>query len=58
MPEPEPDRSTVTDAVLKAFPKDGDTVLKEMQWDSLNGCWMISRWGMMIGIEKDGYIHT
>ena len=58
MPETEPDRNTVSDAVLKAFPKDGDTVLKEMQWDSLNGCWMISRWGMMIGIEKDGYIHT
>ena len=53
----EPDRQTVADAVGRAFP-DNPEVLAEMRWDSICGCWMIQRWGMWIGIEPDGYVHS
>lgn len=53
----EPDRETVRKAVERAFPYPND-VLREMRWDSLDGCWLINRWGMTIGIETDGYVHS
>ena len=24
----------------------------------VNGCWMVPLWGMMIGIESDGFTHS
>ena len=58
MPVTEPDRQTVADAVGRAFPNDATEVLREMRWDGICGCWMIERWGMWIGIETDGYVHS
>ena len=55
---PEPDRQTVADSLRRAFPHDHEEVLREMRWDGLCGCWMIERWHMWIGIERDGYVHS
>ena len=52
----EPNRETVREAVERAFP--GSRCLSEMVWSSLNGCWFWQQWGMTIGIEVDGYIHS
>lgn len=32
--------------------------IKDVQWDSMNGCWFFSRYNMYHGIEIDGHIHT
>ena len=52
----------ITDVVIKAvreaFPKDAISILHDVKWDGLNGCYFFERWGMYVGIEKDGYIHT
>lgn len=45
-------------AVKKAFPDQADLILAETKWDSLNGCYYFIRWGMFVGIEEDGYIHS
>lgn len=46
------------DALFKAFPYDLDDILKSIRYSSINGCHYFKRWGMWIGIEDDGYIHT
>jgi len=58
MGQKEPNRETVRSAIEKAFPNDAEAVLKEMQWDCIMGCWLIQRWGMTVGIETDGYVHS
>ena len=58
MPATEPNRQTVADAIDRAFPDDSADVLREMRWDGICGCWMIEKWGMWIGIETDGYVHS
>lgn len=45
-------------AVEQAFPKDAEDILKGVRWDSLYGCWTFNRWGMLVGIEEDGTIHS
>ena len=45
----------VTDAILARF---DEPALRELRWDSLNGNYYLSRYGMCIGIEEDGYMHT
>ena len=58
LPEHEPDRATVKAAVVQSWPHEADAIMREMKWDGLNGCWFIERYGMVIGIERDGYIHS
>lgn len=52
----------ITDVVIKAvkeaFPDQAIDILKDVKWDGLNGCYFFERWGMYVGIEKDGYIHS
>jgi hypothetical protein len=56
----------ITDVVIKAlkaaFPSDThsirNNILNDVKWDSLNGCYYFQRWGMYVGVEEDGYIHT
>ena len=52
----------VVEALKKAFPdhtKDYvGNLVHEVKWDHLNGCYFFQRWGMYVGIETDGYIHT
>lgn len=71
MAETEPDRSVLLRALVTAF---GDEQTEEIMadasayserqivpgpvWMGLEGCWMFRRWGMVIGVEKDGYVHS
>ena len=48
----------VIDAIYKRFPDDAIQILQEIAYDNMNGCYFFTRWGMYIGIEEDGYIHT
>lgn len=31
---------------------------KEIRYDTMNGCFMVKRGGIYIGIESDGYTHS
>lgn len=53
----EPDRDTVRDAVVKAFPNNPE-VIHDMVWDHITECWLVNLWGMTIRIETDGYVHS
>lgn len=46
------------DALFKAFPYDFEEILRDVKYSSINGCHYFTRWGMYIGIESDGYIHS
>ena len=51
----------VLEGMLKAFPASTppvDTLLQQMRWDALNGCYYVHYMGMYVGIELDGYVHT
>jgi hypothetical protein len=65
--DPEPERSILEAALRAAFPDSADAILatpwphgegKGPRWDSLCGCWLFQRWGMTIGVERDGYVHS
>lgn len=56
--EQEPDRATVKLAVMRAWPQEAGAILRDMRWDGLAGCWLVERYGMTIGIERDGYVHS
>ena len=45
-------------SVKKSFPTECDEIIPTIRWDSLNRCYFFQRWGMYIGIEEDGYIHS
>lgn len=46
-------------AIRDAFPNDASSILQSMIW---RGDWesfySFERWGMFVGVETDGYIHT
>lgn len=52
----------VVEAIKKAFPdhtKDyTNNLLHEVKWDHLNRCFFFVKWGMYVGVEEDGHIHT
>jgi hypothetical protein len=52
----------ITDVVIRAvyaaFPRLATNVLYDLKWDSLNGCYCFGCWGIFIGIEEDGHIHS
>lgn len=50
--------AAVVSAILKAWPDQSVEILKDLQYDTLNGNWYFRRWGMYVGVESDGYIHT
>lgn len=54
----EPHRKIMEDAIRKAWPEDADAIIASVRWDSLLGCWFFERFGMTIGVEKDGCIHS
>lgn len=45
-------------AIEKRWPNEALEILQSLQYDSLNGCYYFIRWGMYVGVETDGYIHT
>jgi hypothetical protein len=48
----------VYEAIFKAWPDQATEVVEQLGYDSLNGNWHFNRWGMYVGVEDDGYIHT
>jgi len=71
MLEPEPDRGVLLEALVAAYglgeaweimadPSAYCAGQREPGpvWLSLEGCWMFHRWGMAIGVERDGYVHS
>lgn len=48
----------VYEALKSAWPDQAAEILTELKWSSLNGCYYFIRWGMFVGVETDGYIHT
>ena len=48
----------VIDAISNAFPKESKEILASLQYDGILGCWYFTRWGMFVGVELDGYIHS
>jgi len=47
----------VTDAIQNAF-KDAYKILPTLRYHPGDGFYSFIRWGMFVGVEKDGYIHT
>lgn len=50
----------VINAIAKKFDDQSytDTILDQLRYDSLNGCYAFDFAGMYHGVETDGYIHT
>lgn len=46
----------VSMSIHKSFPKDANDILKDLRWSM--GYFSFNRWGMYVGVELDGYIHT
>jgi len=46
------------EAIKKAFPHHAQDILGELRWSEVNGCFYFTKWGMYVGVELDGYIHT
>lgn len=61
-PDPAPDPHALPEVAINSvrarYPKEADEILPTVRYDCCNGCWFFERWGMYVGIEKDGYIHT
>lgn len=45
-------------ALMNRFGEAATSAKHQMFWDALGGCWMLQWAGMLLGIEKDGYIHS
>ena len=48
----------VISSIKNSFPTDSEEIIKQLRYDSINRCYFFSRWGMYIGVESDGYIHS
>lgn len=65
--ESEPAREQLVDHLRRAFPhliehpgSEGgiEGLASRAHWSALLGCWLTSAWGMTIGVERDGYVHS
>lgn len=54
--EPDAIPTAVVAAICKAWPDQAAEILQQIKWN--HDHWYIQRWGMYVGIEPDGYIHT
>lgn len=50
--------SVVVDAIKNAFPKVWHEILPALRHHPGDGFYSFVKWGMFVGVEKDGYIHT
>lgn len=46
------------DAIIRAWPDQAVEIFAQLQHDGLSGCYFFTRWGLYVGVEYDGYIHT
>lgn len=58
----DPSRTPIPEAVetalRQAWPDQADDILADLKWQALDGFFFFTRWGMFVGVETDGYIHT
>ncbi len=47
---------TVSSAIKKSFPDQSSDILDTLRWSYDH--FSFNRWGMYVGVELDGYIHT
>lgn len=57
-PKPEVIPEIVIEAIKKAFEKSYKEIIPALKWDSICGCYLFQKYGMTIGVELDGYIHS
>lgn len=55
---PEPIPPVVRDKLRIAFPDEIEEILKTLRWSHTNGCFYFIRWGLFVGVETDGFIHS
>lgn len=49
---------TVKNAIQEAFPNDYEAIIKSLIFNLRDNFWSFTRYGMFIGVEQDGYIHS
>lgn len=47
---------TVSESIKKSFPDQASDILANLRWSYDH--FSFNRWGMYVGVELDGYIHT
>lgn len=51
--------TVVIEAIKKAFPKESEDILESLRYHGgIDKMYFFVRWGMFVGVELDGYIHT
>jgi hypothetical protein len=60
---PEPERILLLDHLRRAFPEriesgEVDAMFARAWWNHILGCWLTTAWGMVLGIELDGSVHS
>lgn len=50
--------AAVLQTIIRTYPGHCEEILKELKHDALCNYWFFNRWGMHVGVEKDGYIHS
>lgn len=48
----------IKDSIRKSFPKDAEAIIADLKYDTLNRNWFFYRYGVYVGVEHDGYIHS
>jgi hypothetical protein len=58
MKAPEQIPEVVKASIRKSFPSQAELILKDLQFDTIMGCYHFNLCGMFVGVELDGYVHT
>jgi len=48
----------VLESIINSFPENCEAILKELLYHPGDDYWSFVRWGIFVGIERDGYIHS
>jgi hypothetical protein len=58
MKAPEQIPEVVKASIHKSFPAQAELILKDLQFDTIMGCYYFTLCGQFVGCELDGYCHT
>jgi hypothetical protein len=58
MKAPEQIPEVVKASIRKSFPAQAKLILKDLQFDTIMGCYYFTLCSMYVGVELDGYCHT
>jgi hypothetical protein len=50
--------AAVIEAIKDSFPKNADDIIASLTYHALGNFWSFNQFGMFIGVEADGYIHS